>query len=74
MLSYPWLFENTLDGAGTADKMRALNLAVAATCTSCELYSEDELANAADEVSGKTEAQALVAYLQSLGTSIKTRR
>jgi cytochrome c oxidase cbb3-type subunit 2 len=72
MPSYPWLFENTLDGAMTADKMRALNVAVGATCPKCELYSEEEMANAASEVSGKTEAQALVAYLQGLGLASKT--
>ena len=72
MPSYPWLFENTLDGAMTADKMRALNVAVGATCPKCELYSEQEMANAASEVSGKTEAQALVAYLQGLGLASKT--
>ena len=33
-----------------------------------------EIAGAADEVKGKTEMEALIAYLQVLGTSIKTVR
>ena len=70
MPSYPWLFDNTLNGADTAAKMAALNIAVGATCSKCELYSDEEMANAQAEVEGKTEAQALVAYLQGLGTNL----
>ena len=32
-------------------------------------YSDDEIAKAADEVKGKTEMQALIAYLQVMGTA-----
>ena len=71
MPSYPWLAEATLDGSETATKMKMLNIAVGATCPTCELYSEQDMANAQKEVAGKTEAEALVAYLQGLGTAIK---
>ena len=32
-------------------------------------YTDDEIAKAADEVKGKTEMQALIAYLQEMGTA-----
>ena len=64
--------ENTLDGEHTATKMKALNVAVGATCPKCELYSEADMAAAQSEVAGKTEAEALVAYLQGLGLASKT--
>jgi cytochrome c oxidase cbb3-type subunit 2 len=71
MPSYPWLAENVLDGADTATKMKALNFAIGATCPKCELYTEQEMANAKNEVAGKTEAEAVVAYLQGLGLASK---
>jgi cytochrome c oxidase cbb3-type subunit 2 len=51
--------------------MKALNIAVGATCPKCELYTEEEMASAQKEVAGKTEAEALVAYLQGLGLASK---
>ncbi len=72
MPSYSWLAKNELDGADTAAKMAALNVVVGATCPKCELYSDDEMANAAAEVKGKTEADAVVAYLQGLGLASKS--
>ncbi|MBU0501074.1 MAG: cytochrome-c oxidase, cbb3-type subunit II [Gammaproteobacteria bacterium] len=71
MPSFPWLFDSKLDGANTAAKMKAMNVVVGATCPTCETYSEAEIAGAQAEVSGKTEAEALVAYLQELGTALK---
>jgi cytochrome c oxidase cbb3-type subunit 2 len=70
MPSYPWLFDNVLTGDDTAAKMSALNIAVGATCSKCELYTEEDKTNAKAAVEGKTEAQALVAYLQGLGTNL----
>lgn len=72
MPSYSWLGENKLDGADTAAKMAALNIVVGATCPKCDLYSDDEMANAANAVKGKTEADAVVAYLQGLGLASKS--
>jgi cytochrome c oxidase cbb3-type subunit 2 len=71
MPAYPWLFENKLDGEDTAAKMKALNVVVGATCAKCDLYSEEEMQKAKSEVAGKTEAEALVAYLQGLGTALR---
>ena len=71
MPAYSWLGHNTLSGADTAAKMKALNIAIGATCPSCELYTDEDMANAQKAVEGKTEAQALVAYLQGLGLASK---
>ena len=71
MPAYPWLTNATLSGDDTGAKMKALNIAVAATCPTCELYSEEEIASAQKAVQGKTEAEALVAYLQGLGLASK---
>jgi cytochrome c oxidase cbb3-type subunit 2 len=70
MPSYPWLFDNVLAGDNTADKMSALNIAVGATCSKCDLYTDEDMAGAKAAVEGKTEAEALVAYLQGLGTNL----
>ena len=71
MPSFPWLFDNKLDGADTAAKMKAMNVVVGATCPKCDLYSDEDLANAQKTVEGKSEADALIAYLQGLGTALK---
>lgn len=72
MPSYPWLFDAELSGENTATKMAALNIAVAATCPKCDLYSDEEMQAAQAAVAGKTEAEALVAYLQGLGLASKS--
>jgi cytochrome c oxidase cbb3-type subunit 2 len=74
MPGFPWLSENKLDGADTAKKMQVMNTLISSTCNGCQTYSDEQIANAADAVKGKTEMDALIAYLQGLGTSIKTRR
>ncbi len=71
MPGFPWLAENKLDGKLTAKKMQVMNTLISATCNGCELYSEEEIAKAADAVRGKTELDALIAYLQGLGTELK---
>jgi len=65
MPGFPWLDSTTLDGTGTADKMRALR-------TLGVPYTDEQIAAAADEVGGRTEMQALIAYLQGLGLASKT--
>lgn len=70
MPSFPWLFEDTLDGELTATKMERLNIVIGATCGKCTLYSEADIAGAKAAVAGKTEGEALIAYLQGLGTAI----
>jgi cytochrome c oxidase cbb3-type subunit 2 len=71
MPAYPWLFKAKLTGNDTAAKMNALNVVTGATCPSCELYTESDMKNAKADVEGKTEAEALVAYLQGLGLALK---
>ena len=39
-----------------------------------EYYSDEDIAGAAAAVEGKTEMDAIIAYLQGMGTAIKTRR
>jgi cytochrome c oxidase cbb3-type subunit II len=66
MPGYPWLAKTRLDPQEVQPKMRALRrLAVP--------YSDGEIAAAPAELVGKTEQDALVAYLQGLGTQIKAR-
>ena len=67
MPSYPWLEENQLDGSSIQDKMRALMLVGTP-------YTEDDVANGPAVLEGVTEMDALIAYLQSLGTKVKVRR
>ena len=64
MPGFPWLTNAMLDDSLTAKKMRALRMVGVP-------YTNAQLAGAADEVRGKTELDALVAYLQSLGTAAK---
>ena len=60
MPSYPWLFEDKLTGRDTAAKMTALRkLGVP--------FSDEQIANAQEDVAGRYEIDALVAYLQALG-------
>lgn len=67
MPAYPWLFSTELNLEVTPRKLRALQrLGVP--------YSDDDIANATQGLEGVTEAQALVAYLQQLGTLITERR
>ena len=60
MPSFPWLAENDVDGRRIANHMRALQ-------TLGDPYTDAEIANAPTDVSGKTELDAVVAYLQALG-------
>lgn len=67
MPAFPWLFENTLNGKDTAAKMRALRQVGVP-------YTDEQISNARAEVKGKKEIDALVAYLQGLGTVLKQKR
>jgi len=68
MPAYPWLSKAKLSGADTAAKMKALNTVVGVTCPKCVQYTAADMQKAKAEVEGKTEAEAVVAYLQRLGT------
>ena len=64
MPRFPWLADGKVDGALTTKKMQALrSIGVP--------YSDADIAGAAAAVEGKTELDALVAYLQGLGTNLK---
>lgn len=67
MPAFPWLFDNTIDNPITDQKMRALR-AVGVP------YTDEQIAAANDQVRGKTEIDALLAYLQNLGTVLKNKR
>ncbi|MGI9304271.1 MAG: cytochrome-c oxidase, cbb3-type subunit II [Gammaproteobacteria bacterium] len=67
MPGYPWLATNGLDGADIQRKMRVLR-------TLGHPYSDEEIEQAPKALEGRTELDALIAYLQELGTLIKIRR
>ena len=67
MPAYPWLVENKLDGKDTAAKLKAMR-------TLGVPYTDADIAGAQAAVAGKTEMDAMVAYLQSLGTALKNKR
>ena len=60
MPGYPWLAENKLDAATVESHMRALRMIG-------DPYTDDDLKSVKAAVDNKTELDALVAYLQSLG-------
>ena len=67
MPNYPWLAKTPVDGESLPAKMRALR-------TVGVPYADAEIASSTKDVAGKTEEDALIAYLQELGTVIKSRR
>ena len=64
MPNYPWLEDNLLDGETVSAHMRGMK-------TIGVPYTEQDIAAAAATVKGKTEMDAMVAYLQVLGTMAK---
>jgi cytochrome c oxidase cbb3-type subunit 2 len=67
MPGYPWLAKNQLDGSYIQKKMQVLR-------TLGHPYTDDDIQNAPAALEGKTEMDALIAYLQGMGTTIKSRR
>ena len=64
MPAFPWLDENKLTGEKTAKKMEVMrSLGVP--------YTDEDIAGAKEAVQGETEMDALIAYLQSLGTALQ---
>ncbi len=59
MPGFPWLVERAVDGADIAARMRALRVLG-------HPYTQAQIDAAADSVAGKTEMDALIAYLQGL--------
>lgn len=64
MPAYPWLAERKLDGRLTARKLEVFRRFGVP-------YTDEDIENAADDVRGHTEMEALIAYLQSLGTALR---
>ena len=67
MPAFPWLFDAKLTGEDTAAKMRALRSVGVP-------YTDEDIAGAKAAVEGKTEIDALIAYLQNLGLLLKQKR
>ncbi len=67
MPAYPWLFNNDIDGDMVGRNMAALRKVGVP-------YTDADIAGAAEQVAGKREIDAMVAYLQQLGTLLKYKR
>ncbi|WP_440905015.1 cytochrome-c oxidase, cbb3-type subunit II [Catenovulum sp. SX2] len=65
MPGYPWLEENKLDGELIAKKLTVFKDYYGVP------YTDEDVAQAKASVQGKTEMDALIAYLQTLGTALK---
>lgn len=67
MPSFPWLFDNVIDSSLTGKRMSALRMVGVP-------YTDADIEGAASAVQDKKEIDALIAYLQQLGTLIQRRR
>jgi cytochrome c oxidase cbb3-type subunit 2 len=66
MPSYPWLARTVANAEDVEAKMRALRRVGVP-------YQDEDIAKAKDELKDRTEMDALIAYLQALGTAVKHR-
>jgi len=64
MPEYSWLLKNTVNAAQVPANMAALRKVGVP-------YTDEEIAKASEEVTGKTEMEAVIAYLQGLGLALK---
>jgi cytochrome c oxidase cbb3-type subunit 2 len=67
MPGFPWFETTPADSADIQAKMRTLKFLG-------HPYTDKEIEDAPKQLEGKSEMDAMIAYLQSLGTSVKTRR
>jgi cytochrome c oxidase cbb3-type subunit 2 len=67
MPGYPWLAENPVDTKHIQAKMSGLRVLG-------HPYSDKDIEDAPEQLKGKTEMDAMVAYLQGLGRSLTSRR
>jgi cytochrome c oxidase cbb3-type subunit 2 len=67
MPGYPWLARTPADAASIEAKLRALR-------TAGVPYTDEQISASRKELQGKTEMDALIAYLQNLGTAVKRSR
>jgi cytochrome c oxidase cbb3-type subunit II len=64
MPAYPWLERNMVNAQSMPTRMRALRVLGAP-------YTDEEIEASVEAVQGKTEMDALIAYLQGLGTAVR---
>lgn len=64
MPAYPWLLKDTVDAESMPAHMKALRMVGVP-------YTDAQIASATADVKGKTEVEAVIAYLQVLGTLVK---
>ena len=62
--AYSWLEQRTLSGADLPKRMEVLRTLGAP-------YTDEEIAQSTEAVKGKTELEAVIAYLQGLGTAVR---
>ena len=67
MPGYPWLDKTMLEDTDIKEKMMVLRKLGAP-------YTDEEIEKAESQLEGKTEMDAMIAYLQGLGITVKTRR
>ncbi len=67
MPGYPWFADTPADASNIKKKMQVLRSLGAP-------YTDEQIAKAPSDLKDKTEMDAMIAYLQGLGTSVKTRR
>jgi cytochrome c oxidase cbb3-type subunit II len=67
MPGYPWLAKTPADASSIVAKLRALR-------SLGHPYTDEDIAGAKAALAGKTEQDALIAYLQGMGTALKGRK
>ena len=67
MPAYPWLATGIVNGEQVQAKMATLRIVGVP-------YSDEDIASAVEDLNGKTELEAMIVYLQSLGLAIKEKR
>lgn len=67
MPAFPWLARHKVDVEGTVQHLKTLQKLGTP-------YSDEEIAKAPEELANKSELDAVIAYLQSLGLALKNKR
>jgi cytochrome c oxidase cbb3-type subunit 2 len=67
MPAYPWLERTGVDGVDVQARMRALRRIGVP-------YSDEQIAKAPEQLKGKSELDAIIAYLQGLGVELRNVR
>lgn len=67
MPAFPWLEHKIIDSDLTPKKLKAFQMMNVP-------YTDEDIANAKAAVEGKTELEAVIAYLQALGLALKDKR